>query len=165
MIVPREFLPADRTPLDLACSVVRSLGTASPRCVRVCTYCNYYHRRMISYAAQTAASACGGIIHWIDCRRACTGLARQYRIGPPYGQSWCTRCHQINLDELAPLAYPPSFMEIANMPSTTALAINVFLRTTHDVMPNYRLSRQEIDDVVAFILSLKDQKDAVTSRR
>ena len=54
--------------------------------------------------------------------------------GRHIAEFWCTRCHQINLDELAPLAYPPSFMEIANMPSTTALAINVFLRTTHDVM-------------------------------
>ena len=64
MIVPREFLPADRAPLDLA-----SLRGAKPRHrlatmpVRVCTYCNYYRWRMISYAAQTAASACGGIIH------------------------------------------------------------------------------------------------------
>jgi mono/diheme cytochrome c family protein len=73
-------------------------------------------------------------------------------------ESWCTRCHQIDLDELAPLPYPPSFVEIANMPSTTALTINVFLRTSHEVMPNYRLSREEIDDVVAFIMSLKDKK-------
>ena len=44
------------------------------------------------------------------------------------------------------------------MPSTTALTINVILRTSHEVMPNYRLSREEIDDVVAFIMSLKDKK-------
>jgi mono/diheme cytochrome c family protein len=44
------------------------------------------------------------------------------------------------------------------MPSTTALAINVFLRTSHDVMPNYQLSHEEIDDVVAFIMSLKGKK-------
>jgi mono/diheme cytochrome c family protein len=79
-------------------------------------------------------------------------------LGRHIAESWCTRCHQINLDELAPLSYPPSFAEIANMPSTTALAINVFLRTSHDVMPNYQLSHEEIDDVVAFIMSLKDKK-------
>ncbi len=73
-------------------------------------------------------------------------------------ESWCTRCHQIYLDELTPFSYPPNFVEIANMPSTTALAINVFLRTSHDVMPNYRLSREEIDDIVVFIMSLKDKK-------
>lgn len=45
--------------------------------------------------------------------------------GRHIAESWCTRCHQINLDELTPLPYPPSFVEIGNMPSTTALAINV----------------------------------------
>jgi mono/diheme cytochrome c family protein len=40
----------------------------------------------------------------------------------------------------------------------TALAINVFLRTSHDVMPNYQLSREEVEDIVAFIMSLKDRK-------
>ena len=78
--------------------------------------------------------------------------------GRHMAEFWCTKCHQINLDELVPLPYPPNFVEIANMPSTTALAINVFLRTSYDVMPNYRLSHEEIDDVVAFILSLKDKK-------
>jgi mono/diheme cytochrome c family protein len=34
--------------------------------------------------------------------------------GRHIAESWCTRCHQINLDELVPLAYPPNFVEIAN---------------------------------------------------
>jgi mono/diheme cytochrome c family protein len=78
--------------------------------------------------------------------------------GRHLAESWCTRCHEIYLDEFAPFSYPPNFVEIANMPSTTALAINVFLRTSHDVMPNYQLSREEVDDIVAFIMSLKDRK-------
>jgi hypothetical protein len=41
------------------------------------------------------------------------------------------------------------------MPSTTELAIKVFLRTSRGLMPNYRVTRGEIEGVAAFILSLK----------
>jgi mono/diheme cytochrome c family protein len=43
------------------------------------------------------------------------------------------------------------------MPSTTMLAINVFLRTSHNVMPNIQLTENQITDISAYILSLRDQ--------
>jgi hypothetical protein len=41
------------------------------------------------------------------------------------------------------------------MPATTSMSLHVFLLTPHANMPNYHLTPQEIDDVVAYILSLR----------
>jgi cytochrome c len=49
----------------------------------------------------------------------------------------------------------PDFREVAAMPSTTALSLGVFLRTSHPNMPNIILSPADLDDVIAYILSLK----------
>jgi len=40
-------------------------------------------------------------------------------------------------------------------PETTALSLSVFLQTPHHRMPDYALSRNEIADLVAYILSLR----------
>jgi hypothetical protein len=43
------------------------------------------------------------------------------------------------------------------MASTTSTSLNAFLSTPHPSMPDYALSRQEIADVSAYILSLNPQ--------
>ena len=52
---------------------------------------------------------------------------------------------------------PPSFQSVADLPSTTGLSLNVFLHSNHKNMPNLILSRADSDDVIAYILSLKQQ--------
>jgi hypothetical protein len=41
------------------------------------------------------------------------------------------------------------------MPSTTELSLKVFLRSSHRNMPNFILSREEMDSVTWYILGLK----------
>jgi mono/diheme cytochrome c family protein len=41
------------------------------------------------------------------------------------------------------------------MKSTTFMGLRAFLQTPHDRMPDLHLTRNEIDDVAAYILSLK----------
>ena len=41
------------------------------------------------------------------------------------------------------------------MPSTTELALKVFLRTSHPSMPNIVLTPEQTDNLVTYILSLK----------
>ena len=48
-----------------------------------------------------------------------------------------------------------SFSDIALLPSTTSISLHAFLLTPHPSMPNYRLTPADVDDVVAFILSLR----------
>jgi hypothetical protein len=58
---------------------------------------------------------------------------------------------------LPDLGDPPSFQSVADLPSTTGLSLNVFLHSNHKNMPNLILSRADSDDVIAYILSLKQQ--------
>lgn len=70
----------------------------------------------------------------------------------------CSGCHQIDFRFRNSTSDPiPSFQAIAAMPSTTMLSLNVFLRTSHNVMPNIQLTETEISDVGAYILSLRGQ--------
>lgn len=66
----------------------------------------------------------------------------------------CAECHQVGEEERTGLP-GPAFSAIARMPSTTSAALHAFLRTPHAKMPNITLSGTEIDDVTAYLLSLK----------
>ncbi|HET7191924.1 MAG TPA: cytochrome c [Pseudolabrys sp.] len=69
----------------------------------------------------------------------------------------CSSCHRVAAGQLAPIQNTPSFVDIANMPSTTALSLKVFLRSNHKRMPNFIISDSDTDDVIGYILSLKQQ--------
>ena len=74
--------------------------------------------------------------------------------GRQLATTWCSGCHQVDprTQTIATDAVP-SFQAIAAMPSTTSISIQAFLRSSHDVMPNFRLTEPQIDDVDAYILS------------
>jgi hypothetical protein len=55
-------------------------------------------------------------------------------------------------------AAAPTFRAIANTPGMTALALTVFLRTPHRSMPNLVIADSDRDNVVAYILSLRDKR-------
>lgn len=76
--------------------------------------------------------------------------------GQRLSATWCANCHRIGPGGPGPAtdAAPP-FRAVAAMPSTTSMSLRVFLQTPHANMPDFRLSRAEIDDVVAYILSLR----------
>jgi mono/diheme cytochrome c family protein len=47
------------------------------------------------------------------------------------------------------------FTAIAGLRSTTPLAIKVFLQSSHEPMPNFVLKKRDIDDLAAYIMSLR----------
>ena len=49
----------------------------------------------------------------------------------------------------------PTFPGVARMPSTTATSLRAFLQTPHHRMPDFRLSRTEVEDLIAYMLSLR----------
>ncbi len=71
-------------------------------------------------------------------------------------ETWCTNCHVIGPTARGPAgdAAPP-FEAIARMPATTEMSLRAFLQTPHSRMPDYRLSGQELDGVVTWILALR----------
>lgn len=77
--------------------------------------------------------------------------------GERIAKSWCAACHRISPN--APISgandAAPSFSSIARMGSTTEASLAAFLSTSHARMPDYSLTRGEIADVSAYILSLR----------
>ncbi|HXW24764.1 MAG TPA: c-type cytochrome [Xanthobacteraceae bacterium] len=76
-------------------------------------------------------------------------------MGHNLAKAICSDCHQVDVDDPRPRADAPGFADVAALPSTTALSLRVFLVSSHRTMPNFQLPPGDIDDVVAFILSLK----------
>lgn len=75
--------------------------------------------------------------------------------GRRLAEAWCSDCHAITVYTKGAPRRGPDFAEVVQRPNTTALSLNVFLRSSHDNMPNLILKRDEADDIVAYILSLK----------
>jgi cytochrome c len=82
--------------------------------------------------------------------------AQNVNAGRNIAERWCSACHVVDFRQrTAPNDAIPSFPAIANMKSTTMISLAAFLSTSHEPMPNFALSRGEIADVSAYILSLR----------
>ena len=78
--------------------------------------------------------------------------------GETLAQQWCAGCHAIRPGQQSPNPKAPTFPAIAAEPSATDYSLRVFLKTTHATMPNYRIDPDAIDDIVAYIRSLKPKQ-------
>lgn len=89
---------------------------------------------------------------------AAAGVRVEVEGGHQLAQAWCTRCHAVEPGEIAgPYADVPSFTAVARMPSTTASALNAFLSTPHGDMPDIKFTDRQLDDIVTYILSLREK--------
>ncbi len=88
----------------------------------------------------------------------CAGPAAAVDIkaGRMLATTWCAQCHVVENDQYNASADVPSFEGIANRSDFDAEKIQAFLVDPHPVMPNMSLTRIEIEDLVAYIASLKD---------
>jgi mono/diheme cytochrome c family protein len=69
---------------------------------------------------------------------------------------WCSSCHVVDPGQQRQgTDAVPTFAAIAAMKSTTAMSLTAFLSTSHTPMPDYSLSRDDIANVSAYILSLR----------
>ena len=70
----------------------------------------------------------------------------------------CASCHAVRTSQtLSPDAAAPSFGAIARTPGMTEAALTVWLTAhPHPTMPNLILSGQQVRDVSAYILSLRN---------
>jgi mono/diheme cytochrome c family protein len=75
--------------------------------------------------------------------------------GHALARQWCAACHLVAPGEGRSSDAAPAFEAVARRPATTETSLRVFLQTPHRQMPNYTLTRQETDDVVAYILGLR----------
>jgi hypothetical protein len=78
------------------------------------------------------------------------------RAGRAFAIDNCRSSHDIGNGPPLRSAMPgPPFRDVAAMSATTPLSLRVFLTTSHPHMPNIVLTKKEIDDVTAYILSLR----------
>ena len=76
--------------------------------------------------------------------------------GETVAKTICAQCHAVRAGQLrSPNPMAPNFTSIATTLGMTDRALRVWLQSSHPTMPNYVLSHDERDDVVAYILSLK----------
>ena len=85
-----------------------------------------------------------------------TGDARK---GLSYAQKVCSRCHNVlRSDAPSPNTRATPFKKVANTPGMTVTALTVWSRTTHPTMPNLVIEPTDMDNLIAYILSLRDRK-------
>jgi mono/diheme cytochrome c family protein len=76
--------------------------------------------------------------------------------GRAFARQVCAECHAVGRrSPRSPNGEAPSFVSVANTPGMTAVALNVFLQTSHRSMPNLILATEQKNNVIAYILSLK----------
>ena len=73
--------------------------------------------------------------------------------GKTLAAKWCGACHLVQLKLTA--IDPPTFTTIANDPKKTPDYIRTFLVSPHKNMPPIQLTPGQIEDVIAYLGSLK----------
>jgi mono/diheme cytochrome c family protein len=82
--------------------------------------------------------------------------AGEPQAGAAYANQYCASCHAIADEDASPEHTAPRFKDVANTSGMTATALTVWLQTSHPTMPNIILEPNDVSNVVAYILSLKD---------
>jgi mono/diheme cytochrome c family protein len=81
--------------------------------------------------------------------------ADDVRQGRELARQICADCHAVRPAEVqSPNRSAPSFEDIAGVSGISPIALKVALRSSHREMPNLILNDDEIDRVIAYILSL-----------
>ena len=75
--------------------------------------------------------------------------------GHALAQTWCSSCHTVDANGPGKDT-APSFASIARQEKPQQREARAFLYAPHPPMPDFNLSRSEIDDVVAYLNSLAE---------
>jgi mono/diheme cytochrome c family protein len=77
--------------------------------------------------------------------------------GLSYAKKACAECHSVEGERaVSPNIKAPNFNAIADSPGMTARALVVWLQSSHHAtMPNFIIARDDLDNVVAYIMSLR----------
>jgi mono/diheme cytochrome c family protein len=76
--------------------------------------------------------------------------------GEAYARQRCAECHAIDRQtEYSPVRAAPRFERLANTPGMTGMALTAWLYSSHKTMPNLIVRDENLDDLVAYIRSLK----------
>jgi len=81
------------------------------------------------------------------------------KLGHDYAAQVCAECHDVEASgEVSPNPDAPTFQSVADTPGMTARALAVWMRTSHPTMPNLIIKPDDMDNVIAYIMSLRTPK-------
>jgi mono/diheme cytochrome c family protein len=75
--------------------------------------------------------------------------------GRALAEQFCAKCHAIAPGRTGPEPAVPSFMRMAADPEQTRSSLRQFITLPHYEMEPQTMTSAEIDDVIAYILSLR----------
>lgn len=77
--------------------------------------------------------------------------------GQAFAQSHCSSCHAIG-NGISPNPTSPSFARVINTPGLTSGTLNSWLKNSHNFpeMMNFAIEDEHIDDLAAYMLTLRD---------
>lgn len=76
--------------------------------------------------------------------------------GFAYADGVCSECHAVRKGQrVSPHERVPPFELIANTRGMSEMALRVWFQSSHPSMPNLRLTEKQSDDLIAYIMSLK----------
>jgi tetratricopeptide (TPR) repeat protein len=79
--------------------------------------------------------------------------------GLVYAERVCAGCHNVSRSEAtSPNRQAPPFKQIADTPGMSVTALTVWSRTSHPTMPNFVIDPADMDDLIAYIVSLREKK-------
>lgn len=79
--------------------------------------------------------------------------------GQAYADGVCAECHAVKKGQrVSPHERAPAFEVVANTRGMTEMALRVWFQSPHPSMPNLMLKEKQSDDLIAYILSLKENR-------
>ena len=105
--------------------------------------------RVVKLAVALAGIASPGMVFAAEAGDPQRGLA--------YAKTACAECHAVEGERAAsPNIKAPHFHAIADSPGMTTRALVVWLQSSHHAtMPNLIIAPDDLDNVVAYIMSLR----------
>jgi mono/diheme cytochrome c family protein len=98
--------------------------------------------------------------------------------GQVLAERWCVYCHEVEAGsrQTSAIKNPnpqnpngpaivevPAFQAVADDPAVTEVALRAFQQTPHANMPDVRLPPDQIDDLIAYLLTLKGQRSGTSA--
>ena len=79
--------------------------------------------------------------------------------GFAYADGVCSECHAVRKGQrVSPHERAPAFEVVANTRGMSEMALRVWFQSPHPSMPNLVLKEKIADDVIAYIISLKQRR-------
>ena len=77
-------------------------------------------------------------------------------LGKAYAAQVCADCHDVEpLGEISPNPDAPSFQSVSDTPGMSARALVVWMQSSHPTMPDLIIKPDDMDNVIAYIMSLR----------